>query len=93
MPGKKKGSKKNKNVKKQVGELKEVNNPTKQKNANDPTPAKVNLNDAILVEEVILHNDQGINNQSMGGAKSPFDAFVSKFDVGEQTKPKEAKST
>jgi len=94
MPGGNKKSKKKKNVKKQTGETKEpknVTNPTEQKNvANDPTPAKVNLDDAILVENVIHLNDLGNNNQS-SGVKSPFDAFVSKFDTGDQVKPKESK--
>jgi len=97
MPGKKKPKNK-KNVKKQAGgnkESKEATNPTEQKNVSkDPTPppAKANLDDAILVEDVIHLNDVGNNNQS-SGVKSPFDAFVSKFDAGEHAKPKESKTT
>jgi len=97
MPGKKKPKNK-KNVKKQAGgnkESKEATNPTEQKNVSkDPTPppAKANLDDAILVEDVIHLNDVGNNNQS-SDVKSPFDAFVSKFDAGEHAKPKESKPT
>jgi len=92
MPGKKK-SKNKRNVKKQSGDInesKENTNPTELKTvANVPTPAsaKANLDDAILVEDVI---HLGNNNQSTD-AKSPFDAFVSKFDAREQVKPKESK--
>jgi len=96
-PGRKK-SKNKKNVKKQAQagetkESKENTNPTEllKTVANDPTPtkAKANLDDAILVEDVV-HLDFGNNNQSTN-VKSPFDAFVSKFDVGEQVKTKESK--
>jgi len=96
MPGGgKKKSKNKKNVKKQAGENKETKENTKPTElktvANDPTPAtvKANLDDAILVEDVIHIKDAGNNNQS--DVKSPFDAFVSKFDVGEQVKTKESK--
>jgi len=97
MPGKRK-SKNKKNVKKQAGgnrDSKEATNPTEQKNvAKDPTPppAKANIDDAILVDDVIHLNDVGNNNKS-SDVKSPFDAFVSKFDAGEHAKPKESKPT
>ena len=93
MPGgKKKSKKKGGNSKKQAtGESNEAltNNPTKQQKniAKDPTP-RANLDDAIIVEDVILLNDQGNNNEAVDN-KSPFESFVSKFDVGEQVKPKE----
>ena len=96
MPGGKRKSKTKKNVKKQAGENKEpkeATNPTEQKTVtNDPTPAKANLDDAILVADLIHLNDFGNNNQSTG-VKSPFDTFVSKFDAADQVETKESKPT
>eukprot|EP00091_Calanus_sinicus_P024088 TRINITY_DN8454_c0_g1_i1.p1 TRINITY_DN8454_c0_g1~~TRINITY_DN8454_c0_g1_i1.p1 ORF type:complete len:355 (-),score=111.01 TRINITY_DN8454_c0_g1_i1:117-1181(-) len=97
MPGAGRKKSKKKNGKKQAGENKESKentNPTEVKKTvtNDPTPvkAKANLDDAILVEDVVHLKDFGNNNQTTD-AKSPFDAFVSKFDVGEHAKQKESK--
>ena len=93
MPGgKKKSKKKGGNFKKQATEESSeasTTNPTKQQKnvARDPTP-RANLDDAIIVEDVVLLNGQGNNNEAADN-KSPFEAFVSKFDVGgEQVNPK-----
>ena len=96
MPGKKKSKKKGNSKKQATGESNEAStNPTKQQKnvAKDPTP-RANLDDAIAVEDIVILNDQGNNNEAADN-KSPFEAFVSKFDVGggEQVKPKEVKQS
>jgi len=89
MPGSKKKNKKNKSAaKKQTVPAKNVN-PTKQQEddhtaANDPTLSKENLDDAIIVEEVIVLNELGNNNNTVDGKVSPFEAFVSQFDTNKE---------
>jgi len=91
MPGKKKNKKNKSTAKKQTVSAKNVN-PTKLQEddhtaANDPTLSKEkeNLDDAIIVEEVIVSNELGNNNNTANGKVSPFEAFVSQFDANKES--------
>jgi len=74
MPGNKKKSNKKKSTKKQKPSVNSKN----QQEDNPPTIAKVNLDDAILVEEVIVYNGQGNNNED-AKKNSLYEDIVSEF--------------
>jgi len=87
MPSKKKSNKK-KNSKKQ----KPVVDPTNQQDEGNPsTIVKVNLDDAILVEEVIVCDGQGNNNNEDIKKESLYD-IVSEFNANPE-QPKSSQST
>ena len=81
MPGNKnKKSQKKKSFKKQSQKTAENSTP-QQEEGKFPSLVKVNLDDAILVEEVIVLNGQGNNNEDDPKKNSLYDDIVSEFNA------------
>jgi len=97
MPSKSKKSsnKKRKNVvKKNQADVTETAGIVLKDECKEGTSSQVNLNDAVLLDdhEVIVINNFR-NNNEMKTAESPFDTFVSKFDMRDQDKVQEDSNT
>jgi len=89
MPGNKKKSNKKKSTRKQKPP---VNSTNQQDEGNPSTIVKVNLDDAVLVEEVIVCDGQGGNNNEDIKKKSLYDDIVSEFNANIE-QPKSSQST